>query len=88
MTERIQKLISAAGLMSRRAAEEAITAGRVKVNGEKANLGDKAYDSYIAVFNMNADVNVTITNPTISGYKPVDSLNEATNARGTCSSLP
>ena len=34
--------------------------------------GDKAYDSYIAVFNMNADVNVTITNPTISGYKPVD----------------
>ena len=42
MTERIQKLISAAGLMSRRAAEEAITAGRVKVNGEKANLGDKA----------------------------------------------
>ena len=39
--------------------------------------GDKAYDSYIAVFNMNADVNVTITNPTISGYKPVDSLNEA-----------
>lgn len=42
MTERIQKLISAAGLMSRRAAEEAITAGRVKVNGEKAKLGDKA----------------------------------------------
>ena len=39
--------------------------------------GDKAYDSYIAVFNMNANVDVTITNPTISGYKPVDSLNEA-----------
>ncbi len=39
--------------------------------------GDKAYDSYIAVFNMNADVDVTITNPTISGYKPVDSPNEA-----------
>ena len=39
--------------------------------------GDKAYDSYIAVFNMHADVNVTITNPTISGYKPVDSPNEA-----------
>ena len=42
MTERIQKLISAAGLMSRRAAEEAIGAGRVCVNGEKAQLGDKA----------------------------------------------
>ena len=42
MTERIQKLISAAGLMSRRAAEEAIASGRVTVNGEKASLGDKA----------------------------------------------
>ena len=42
MTERIQKLISAAGLMSRRAAEEAIAAGRVEVNGEKAGLGDRA----------------------------------------------
>ncbi len=42
MTERIQKLISSAGLMSRRAAEEAIRAGRVLVNGEKAALGDKA----------------------------------------------
>lgn len=42
MTERLQKLISAAGLMSRRTAEEAINAGRVCVNGEKAQLGDKA----------------------------------------------
>lgn len=42
MTERIQKLISAAGLMSRRAAEEAIAAGRVEVNGEKVGLGDRA----------------------------------------------
>lgn len=42
MTERIQKLISAAGLMSRRAAEEAICEGRVFVNGEKVSLGAKA----------------------------------------------
>ncbi len=42
MMERIQKLISAAGLMSRRAAEEAIRAGRVSVNGVKAGLGDRA----------------------------------------------
>lgn len=42
MSERIQKLISAAGLMSRRAAEEAIIAGRVLVNGERAALGDRA----------------------------------------------
>lgn len=42
MTERLQKLISAAGLMSRRAAEEAIKAGRVTVNGLVAELGAKA----------------------------------------------
>ena len=42
MKERLQKLISGAGLMSRRAAEECIAAGRVLVNGEPAQLGDKA----------------------------------------------
>ena len=42
MEERLQKLISACGLASRRAAEEWITAGRVKVNGQTANLGDRA----------------------------------------------
>lgn len=42
MSERLQKLISAAGLMSRRAAEEAIKAGRVTVNGQVAELGRKA----------------------------------------------
>lgn len=42
MTERLQKLLSAAGVCSRRAAEEYITAGRVKVNGAIAQLGDKA----------------------------------------------
>ena len=42
MSERIQKLISAAGLMSRRDAEEAIRAGRVCVNGVQAGLGDRA----------------------------------------------
>lgn len=42
MAERLQKLISMAGLTSRRAAEEWICAGRVKVNGFVAGLGDKA----------------------------------------------
>ena len=42
MEERIQKLISACGLASRRAAEGWIAAGRVSVNGEKAHLGDRA----------------------------------------------
>ncbi len=42
MTERVQKIIAAAGLMSRRAAEEAITAGRVSVNGRIVTLGEQA----------------------------------------------
>lgn len=42
MTERLQKIISSAGLMSRRAAEEYIAAGRVAVNGRVAALGDRA----------------------------------------------
>lgn len=42
MTERLQKIISSAGLMSRRAAEEYISSGRVSVNGRVASLGDKA----------------------------------------------
>lgn len=38
---RIQKAIANAGLMSRRAAEEAILEGRVLVNGEPVVLGDR-----------------------------------------------
>ena len=37
MAERLQKIIAASGLMSRRAAEEAITAGRVTFNGRTAD---------------------------------------------------
>ena len=40
--ERLQKLLSAAGVCSRRRAEEYILSGRVTVNGQQAGLGDKA----------------------------------------------
>ena len=36
MEERLQKLLSAAGVCSRRAAEDYIAAGRVMVNGRTA----------------------------------------------------
>ena len=42
MEERIQKILSAAGLASRRRAEEYLSAGRVTVNGRTAVLGEKA----------------------------------------------
>lgn len=42
MEERLQKILSAAGACSRRAAEDYIRSGRVAVNGETAHLGQKA----------------------------------------------
>ena len=42
MEERLQKLLSAAGVCSRRAAEDYITAGRITVNGKVAELGCRA----------------------------------------------
>ncbi|MEX1248287.1 MAG: pseudouridine synthase [Anaerolineales bacterium] len=40
--ERLQKILARAGYGSRRSAEELITAGRVFVNGKRAQLGSKA----------------------------------------------
>ena len=42
MKERLQKILSARGVCSRRKAEEYINAGRVAVNGSVAQLGDSA----------------------------------------------
>mgnify|MGYP006279245259 FL=1 len=40
--ERLQKLLSAAGVCSRRRAEQLLRQGRVQVNGQAAQLGDRA----------------------------------------------
>jgi 23S rRNA pseudouridine2605 synthase len=42
MTERIQKILSARGVCSRREAERLMAAGRVTVNGQPASVGDQA----------------------------------------------
>src|SRR5215216_2438658 len=42
MPERLQKILAQAGYGSRRACEDFITAGRVRVNGQIAKLGQKA----------------------------------------------
>jgi 23S rRNA pseudouridine2605 synthase len=42
MTQRLQKILSARGVASRRKAEEMITAGRITVNGRVCALGDSA----------------------------------------------
>ena len=45
MQERLQKVMASLGVGSRRACEAMIEAGRVKVNGRLANLGQKVVDS-------------------------------------------
>ena len=42
MLERLQKILAQSGYGSRRACEDFITAGRVRVNGQIAQLGQKA----------------------------------------------
>ncbi len=42
MQQRLQKIIAAAGYCSRRRAEELIAAGRIRVDGKIAQLGDQA----------------------------------------------
>ncbi len=42
MKQRLQKLLSSAGICSRRAAEKEIAAGNLQINGRTAQLGDSA----------------------------------------------
>ncbi|MBQ5777740.1 MAG: rRNA pseudouridine synthase [Oscillospiraceae bacterium] len=55
MEERIQKIIAASGVCSRRKAEELITKGQVTVNGERVSLGDKA-DAEVDVIEVSGRV--------------------------------
>lgn len=56
--ERLQKVLAAAGVGSRRACEELIAAGRVSVDGRRATLGDKV-DAENAVIHVDGERVVT-----------------------------
>jgi len=56
--ERLQKVLAAAGVGSRRACEELIAAGRVTVDGRRAELGDKV-DPRVAVIHVDGERIVT-----------------------------
>lgn len=58
--ERLQKVMAAAGVGSRRACEDLIDRGRVTVNGKRATLGDKV-DATTAVIHVDGQRIVTDT---------------------------
>lgn len=79
---RIQKAIANAGLMSRRAAEEAIVAGRVLLNGEPVVLGDRVdADSDLLTLD-GAPVPIREDLETHLLYKPVGVISTADDPRG------
>lgn len=80
--ERLQKIISHAGLMSRRAAEELIRAGRVTVDGRVAVLGDRADADLVDLRVDGIPVPVAPDRITYLIYKPVGVVSTADDPHG------
>lgn len=67
--ERIQKVLSARGVVSRRKAEDLIRQGRVSVNGKTANLGDRVYqDSAVCIDGKRVETNTRTPNQRVLLY--------------------
>lgn len=79
---RLQKAISAAGLMSRRAAEDLIRAGRITVDGRVAVLGDRC-DPEVSVVRVDGDrIPVAPGRVTYLLSKPVGVVSTADDPQG------
>ena len=80
---RLQKFISECGIMSRRKAEDEIVAGKVKVNGRVASLGDKINPSSDVVeYNGKILEHAYKENIYIMLHKPRGYLTSMTDDRG------
>ncbi len=80
--ERVQKVLAAAGVASRRVCEEYIEDGRVLVNGRPAVLGDKV-DAMVDELRVDgAVVNVDPTRRTVLLNKPIDVISTASDTHG------
>ncbi|HEU4916300.1 MAG TPA: pseudouridine synthase [Acidimicrobiia bacterium] len=79
---RIQKAIAAAGLMSRRAAEDMIRQGRVSVDGATANLGDRVDVESQTVELDGAPIPVNPDLETHLLYKPSGVISSAADPEG------
>lgn len=79
---RIQKAIANSGLMSRRAAEEAMVAGRVEVNGRPVTLGDRVDPQSDVLTLDGAPVPLAAGLETHLLYKPVGVISTAQDPQG------
>ena len=82
MPERLQKILAQSGYGSRRACEDFITAGRVRVNGQTASLGQKA-DPVMDKINLDGKpIAAAETLTYIALYKPRNVLSTVERERG------
>jgi pseudouridine synthase len=80
--ERVQKVLAAAGVASRRASEELIAAGRVAVDGEVVRLGAKA-DPFTQVITVDGER--VPTNPSLASFmlnKPTGVVTTVSDPQG------
>src|SRR5512146_77563 len=82
MPERLQKILAQAGYGSRRACEDFITAGRVRVNGQIASLGQKADPAVDRITVDGKPIAAAETLTYIALYKPRMVLSTVENERG------
>ena len=70
--QRLQKILASAGYGSRRACEDILRQGRVRVNGQQARLGDSADPARDNITVDGKRVHVTASHTYIALYKPTN----------------
>ena len=80
--ERLQKILSHAGYGSRRACEDFITAGRVRVNGQLAELGQKADPAVEKITLDGRPIAAAEASTYIALYKPRNVLSTVEKEKG------
>lgn len=82
MLERLQKILAQSGYGSRRACEDFITAGRVRVNGQLASLGQKADPAIDKITVDGKPIAAAESLTYIALYKPRNVLSTVERERG------